>query len=402
MNYTTEIIELIDRERTKGLTWADVAKIVSEVYGERVTGNAVRKGFSRFLPDEQYDADHGVEVLIKARRSQIAASASRSELRKVLDTAIGAENVLEQAKKIYAGLKDLKIERLPAYNSARATHNMTVEALFSDLQIGKKSPDFSVEIAIKRMKAYTDALIFKIRQHQKSGYNVEKIVLVLLGDIIESMDKAVQKGDAMSCEVDTPEQIRLAILHLFKDVIVPLYQLNIPLHIIGIPGNHDHTGPGMKMFKAGLNQLSWVIYKELELLTEVAKMKDVTWDITEGIFTTYDYYGQIAVYEHGYGITPYCKNMLVRVSDRTRQLGTYATYFRMGDKHSITRFIEDTLIVNGAFFGSTRRDRGEEYSSVLGFSSQAAQLVLFHVPRKPDDRRNTVYDSFQIQLGHVT
>lgn len=74
----------------------------------------------------------------------------------------------------------------------------------------------------------------------------------------------------------------------------------------------------------------------------------------------------------------------------------------MGDKHSVSRFNEDTLIVNGAFFGCKPSDLGEEYSSVQGYSARAAQLVLFHVPRKKEDDRLTIYDSFLIQLNHIT
>jgi hypothetical protein len=74
------------------------------------------------------------------------------------------------------------------------------------------------------------------------------------------------------------------------------------------------------------------------------------------------------------------------------------TYFRVGDKHHICRFNEDTLVVNGAFFGSDTE--GTEYSGISGYESDAGQIMFFHVPRK-DDRRLTIYDSFVIQLAHI-
>lgn len=401
--YSAEIIKLIDDARTSGFEWGQVAKLVEEKTGSKVTANAVRHVYRAYADDENFSKDTTEEAMVRARKSQLAALTAKTELKKALNLKVGAEVLLqsfeEAVKKVNLKFTSTKKDKLTV-PSARKTTKMTVEALFSDWQLGKLSPDFNKDIAHKRLKAYTAALLFKIQQHIKTGYQVEKIVLVLLGDIIESMDKAMQKGDASSCDLETSVQMQLAAEWLFTDLIVPLAELGIPLHVIGIPGNHDHTGPGMKMYKAGRNQISWILYKQLEILSKALKL-ETTFDITEGVFTTYNFYGRLAVYEHGYGLQPYAKNMQVRASDRMRQLREFVTYFRMGDKHSVTRFVEDTLVVNGAFFGSTIKDRGEEYSAVLGFSSTAAQLIFFHVDRKLDDPRNTIYDSFLIQLGHI-
>lgn len=400
INYTKELHELIERQRAKGLQWREVSKIIAEETGEIINPKTLNNRYMEHANDQEFETIRVNELLSKSRRSQLAAVSARSDLKNTLDGAIRLEDLLDSTKKLFKSLNNVKIPKLVLVPPNKGTKcRMTVEALFSDLQIGKLSPDFNLEIAKKRIEAYTDAIILKIDQHKKSGYQIEKVVVAFLGDIIESMDKAIQKGDATSCEVDTPEQVRLAVEWLWRLVIVPIYQLNIPVHLIGIPGNHDHISAGMKMYKAGKNQISWIIYKQIALLCEAANMNNICFDITEGVFTTYEYYGHIAVYEHGYGITPTVKNLQLRLNDRIRQLRKFCTYFRMGDKHSITRFVEDTLIVNGAFFGSTIKDKGEEYSSVQGFSSNAAQLVLFHIPRH--DNRNTIFDSFVIQLGHV-
>lgn len=397
--YTKEIIDLIEKDRAKGMSWNEVAQDLAEITGDKFTSESVRTGYRLHANDDEFNEGTLPETLIKQRRSQLAATSARSTLKQTLNSIITAQDILDSTAKILKDLPKITIPRVAQYKHKKVKCKMTVEALFSDLQLGKLSPDFNLDIARRRIIAYTDALILKIQQHQKLGYDVEKIVFVLLGDIIESMDKALQKGDAMSCEVDTPEQVRLAVEWIWELVLLPLYQLNIPLHVIGIPGNHDHIGPGMKMFKAGKNQLSWIIYKQLELLCKATKMDDVTFDVTEGVFTTYSFYGQTCVYEHGYGLNVGQRNLQIRLNDRIRQLKKYCTYFRMGDKHDITRFTSDTLVVNGAFFGSTVKDRGEEYSSVQGYSAPPAQMVFFHVPRT--DARLTLFDSFVIQLGHV-
>ena len=67
------------------------------------------------------------------------------------------------------------------------------------------------------------------------------------------------------------------------------------------------------------------------------------------------------------------------------------------DKHNISRFNEDTLVVNGAFFGGDTE--GSEYSSICGYASDPAQLVVFHTPRTDD--RLSVYASLIVQLKHI-
>ena len=70
----------------------------------------------------------------------------------------------------------------------------------------------------------------------------------------------------------------------------------------------------------------------------------------------------------------------------------------MGDKHNICRFNNDRLVVNGAFFGDSRS--GEEYSGIVGYDGEPAQLMFAHVERR-DNSRTTIFDSLAIQLGHI-
>ena len=72
----------------------------------------------------------------------------------------------------------------------------------------------------------------------------------------------------------------------------------------------------------------------------------------------------------------------------------------MGDKHNISRFNNDSYVVNGAFFGTDQE--GREYSSIVGFNNQAAQLMICYVEHDNGDLRMPLYDSFVIQLEHIT
>lgn len=161
--------------------------------------------------------------------------------------------------------------------------------------------------------------------------------------------------------------------------------------------NHDWDGHGIEMYDPGVEHLSWPLYHALRLLCNESKLP-VTFDIPKGCFALTEIYGHGVLYEHGVGTKANEADMLRRIAQRGRQTKKHLTYMRVGDKHHISRFNEDTLVINGAFFGDDRE--GREYSGIVGYSSMPGQIAFFYVPRD-NDNRLPLYDSFVIQLGHI-
>ncbi len=272
---------------------------------------------------------------------------------------------------------------------------VTVEVLLSDLQIGKLAPGYNTLIARKRLFAMGKSILFQIEQKASVGYRVERIVLSLLGDIIESDKK--HKNSARATDTGTAEQIYDAMASIFEFIVEPLARLGIQLDIVGITGNHDWDDHGISMFQPGKQQLSWPLYKCLELLCDRAGYTNIRWTIPEGSYAVIDFYGQHCLYEHGVGVAVTESAMKAHKVRRAEQEKKHITYFRMGDKHTVTSFNSGQMVVNGAFFGATAG--GEEYSGIAGYSSVPAQWMGFHVERS--DNRLTLYDNFTIQLDHV-
>lgn len=392
VKYDLKIIKRAINLRQEGHSWAHIAKKL----GDGCTRSGIREAV--FRHEDTEDLDKIEQSYIKARRS----SNMQAQLRRNLNDLADSHNFKEDfINEITDEISNLKLGKVKLKSRPKRKRKMTVEALFSDLQLGKKTDDFNKDIAEKRIRKYCSSLMFKMKQHENNGYSIERVVLCFLGDIIESMEKAVEKGDPQACDLSTPEQVALVIRLLLEDLVLPLAQVGYNIKCLCLPGNHDHITSGMKAFKAGKSQLSWVIYKSMELVCEKMKLKNVEFDITENYFMLESYYGQLAVYEHGYKILANSSSLRNRLAERTRQTREYITYFRMGDKHNVCRFEEDTLVVNGAFFGHKKDDMGSDYAAQAGYSSRAAQVVFFHVPRK-DDSRLTIYDSFMIQLGHIS
>ena len=240
------------------------------------------------------------------------------------------------------------------------------------------------------------AIRFQIEQKASVGYRIERIVLALAGDIIESDKK--HKNSARATDTGTAEQINDAIDGLWMFIIEPLARLGIKLDIVAVAGNHDWDDHGMAQYRPGRDMLSYPLYRQLERLSQVAGYENVSWTIPDGSYAVMDFYGQKVLYEHGVGVSVTEASMKSHKTKRSEQEKGYITYFRMGDKHNVSTFNAGQYVVNGAFFGSGAG--GEEYSSIAGYSSVPAQWMGFHLERTDD--RLTLYDSFTIQLGHIT
>ena len=327
------------------------------------------------------------------RRYQNENNRVRRQLREVTDAQFGMADFLEGVELAVKKCTKLKFPKV--VSSRRKGTRCTAELLFSDLQIGKLSGDFSTAVAKARVKEYTKAVIGEIADKQRAGHVVERVVLALLGDIIESDKK--HKNSARATDSGTATQVADAIEIIFKEVILPLALLGIPMEVVCITGNHDHDDHGLVMFRPGKEQLSWPLYQSLRMLSEATGLKHVEFLIPEGSFAVLDFYGQQALYEHGVGISVNETAMRSHKAKRSEQLNSPITYYRQGDKHTVSTFNSNQYVVNGAFFGAS--SKGIDYSEIAGFSSVPAQWMGWHTAR--NDGRFTIWDSFVIQLGHI-
>ena len=331
---------------------------------------------------------------IKARNAQASATAARRELKalhehiEINDITMGA---IDEAAQHLAQRPPIEYYEKPESDGTPCT----VELLLSDLQMGKLGAQYNTEIARARLFEYGRAATKQIQQKIALGYDVERLVLAMLGDIIESDKK--HKNSARATDSGTADQMRDAMEAIHELVIEPLARFGVPMDVICITGNHDHDDHGLMMWKPGREQLSWPLYHAMAGFAKYAGLHHVNYIIPEGAFATTEFYGQVALYEHGVGVAVNEMAMKAQKIKRAEQLQKHITYFRMGDKHSVCGFNNHQYVVNGAFFGST--GAGIEYSEISGYSSIPAQWIGFHVPRK--DNRFTFYDSFVIQFDHI-
>ena len=389
--------ELITALDENGGSLARAAKALSLKGRGLVTVQLLRAWVSRYDHTELGEQFDRARTLMQARNTQASNNSLRRENRALADAVGTKEALLDALAQMALDIEARPPVDIKAFIGSQAGTPMTVELLLSDLQIGKLSSSYNTQVARKRLFEYTRSAMFQIEQKRNAGYRIEKITLGLLGDIIESDKKHENSGKAT--DSTTAEQLYDAISGIFEFVIEPLARLGVPMEVVGIVGNHDWDGHGMNMFEPGKSMLTWPMYRTMELLTTRCGYSHVSWNIPEGSYATTEFYGQRAIYEHGYGVANNEAALKRHKVNRSEQEQTFITYLRVGDKHTVTSYNAGQLVVNGAFFGSG--PGGGEYSEIAGYSSVPGQWMGFHVPRRKPGML-TLYDSFVIQLGGVT
>lgn len=378
----------------EGGGYAGAAKILSATGRGLVTRQLARHWVMNLDGSEVAEDEHVAKHVMKTRNQQISNNQLRKDVRALTEYIENVELTRESIEHTVETLNHRRPVDFGVPSDPEGTP-CTVELLLSDLQIGKLAKNYSTHTARARLFEYGRAALFQIHQKIDAGYNVERIVVGLLGDVIESDKK--HKNSARATDTGTAEQMHNAMVALFELILEPLARLGVQVEVVCITGNHDHDDHGLMMYKPGLEQLSYPLYRSLEYITRRAGYSNVVFQIPEGSFGVVEFYGQYALYEHGVGVSVSEASMKSHKVKRSEQVQKHLTYFRMGDKHNVSTFNAGQYVVNGAFFGDD--DSGTEYSSIVGFCGKPAQWLGFHVPRK--DSRFTLYDSFVIQLGHV-
>ncbi len=429
---TTQIQSIIDlklldiKTRQEGGDGRSNASIAEEVLGSRTAESTVRRVYKGYKDTGSYRGVKGSSVdtsenfiLDEVSEETLEQAikygdADYANLAKRLRTAQVTNN---QLRKIHRGTVDntgvdLKkiiteaVSNVEKNTESCAIHpcknngqHITAEVLLSDIQYGKLMHGYNTQVAVARVKEYILEVKLKIQQLISKGFVFDKIILAMIGDLLESDRKHPNSGRA--CDSGTSEQMKTAIESLFCDVIEPLALLGIPIDVISITGNHDHDGHGLNMYMPGEQHLSWPLYHSLKMLTEAKGYDHVTHEIPTGCYTVKEIYGFNTLYEHGVGVSVSEAALTKRMSQRGEQVRKHISYMRMGDKHNVSRFNNDTRVINGSTFGSCDDKCGGEYSAIVGYSSEPAQLTLFHTPRQKGDDRLSICDSLLVQLGHI-
>ena len=380
--------------------WEDVGEAVAKVVVSDKANKSIPKDTEEEdLEDLCNDSDWHVASLAKRlRTAQRTNTQLRKSVNKEIDSSTHFPAMVAAVEKASATLNSTVYAQRPYVLEETGDKPAIMEILFSDWQIGKKGQYYNSELG-ERALAYYGQQLIKLVDERKGKYSLDKIVFASLGDIVEDhLKHGVQSATSTDCGL--AEQMAKAIVGIWESVLQPLGELNVPIEVICIAGNHGSSEhKGMDMYKAGLYSYDYAIYKALEGYCKVAGFAHVKFIQPDGCFGYTDIYGRYAVYEHGYFNSCTEKSLQDQLGKRSNQIKRHVEYFRCGDMHHTCAYDNAKLVVNGAFFGAD--DEGIEYSGILGFNAIPAQVVMFHTDEKSIGK-NTVSEFITVQVaeGH--
>lgn len=385
--YTNEQLDFIF-ENVEDYTWEELATAFNEEFDTKKTMNSIRGAYRTW---KDFDYTSTEEVSVAAVKSTHSARKGRSkaskELKAVLDELEARDTLLEEVGDLIKNTKFKKV-KLPKLKKSKSKTNMTKELMLTDLHFGKKTATFSYQIAQQRLQKLTKVFLEEIERDSKN-YDVERAILFLGGDIVESADFH-GKESLLNSEFTNMEQIRCAIESLFKDVVEPIASTGIKVTIPAICGNHDRIDPKKTYFKPGKEYMTWVIYNTLKMLCEAKGYTNVDFIIPETVYATLDIYGSLCLYEHGDHNKHTEAGFETHISKRSKQVGTMIDFFRCGHLHTYTMIGRGRIIRNASLAGN------DGYSEILGFNSEASQTINSYVQTK--SRPTSFYRSFPVYL----
>lgn len=270
--------------------------------------------------------------------------------------------------------------KIPKFVPDKTKKQMTMELMLSDIHFGKKSETFDLTILKTRLAKLTKVFLEELKYKKDQGYEVERIILSLLGDIIESYTMHGSES-SLSCEFGNPKQIYSAIKVLFDEVFLPIANTGIKIDVPAVAGNHDRTETHRTYNNPGENYMTWVIYNCLKDYCELANLTNVKFDIPISGFTTTSVYGHVILFEHLDNAKSTQKGALDDIIQaRSKQLGVQIKMLRGGHWHEYVCYERGRIIINESACGQ------DSYAKVKGFATTAGQVINFYVndPKLPN------------------
>lgn len=388
-----EIAYIINLKETTDLTWVEIADKYNKKFNSDRNFEAIKKCYQRYA-NYLDSSDNHVRTLKQIHRAKKNSGYTAKENKSIIDQWVQRDDLIETitntVKKM--SLHQYKVPR-PA-KKAKEKKNMTLELLFSDVHYGKYIDNIDgnfvdIKVIRERVRKISDSVVKEIIREGKS-FNVERVVLALIGDIIENADFHGQESEK-GCEFSTSRQVQEAINSMFYDLILPIAMTGVKVDVPCVTGNHDRIGHNKTYQKPGEDNLTFIIYSTLEMLCRQSNLKNVTFQIAKSLYTSIQIYGNTVVYEHGDELKNLNRDTMAnQMAKRQVQLGRVVHFFRVGHWHEPVVYGQGRMMVNGSVPGQ------DDYADSKAFCSEAVQIMNYYV--QTEKRSTCFFRSFPIYL----
>jgi hypothetical protein len=389
-----EIAFIASLKEEAALEWADITEKFNKKFRKDKSLDSVKKAYQRNR-DRLSDPNNYVKLLKDTARTRKANAINGKDLKTVIDEWNNRDDILDAVKGAIKQLNKVTVKPISLPKPGKHSKGMTLELLISDVHVGKKTQTFDLEVLKRRLKQISDTVV-KEAQRAAEHYKIDKIVIALMGDMIES---ATMHGNesAKACEFGNARQVQECIAQFYHLLLVPIYGLGIEVDVVGVTGNHDRTETHRTYHNPGEENLTWIIYKSLEEMTKIGQFKKVNFFIPINSYFLHSIYGENVLYEHydnakGDNLRKALEGLMGK---RVNQLKTPIKFMRGGHFHEPAEFGLGKIVVNGSVPGN------DSFSDVHGYDCEPSQTLNFYIEREKSDsikRQTSFYKRFLIQL----
>ena len=389
MAYNKDFITYLCKLREEGLTWAEVRKAVKDTYGITRSAKCLRATHHYYMKAELEDVN-SVEDFLVAQ-----AANSKRLLYKKQSLVNNLQNITASQSAFKKELMSMAIEMPKAIPPIKVVHckhkrNAILEIMLTDLHIGLKCEgNFSYKIAEERMKNLCEVIIKEV-ERAKEVYNIKKLLLNCLGDLIHN--EMLHPVDSLrASEGPNPQQSVEATRIIYMFLIVPLNALGIHLDFNCLAGNHDRIDVKRPNTMVGETSWAFMVYSSLEMLVEVSKAKNITFNIAKDSFLMVKVFKDNMLLTHGDDLKgTNVQTVEAYIHARSKQLDAKIDYLRIGHFHEYKMYGRGRFIVSDSFCGT------DHYARRQGYNSPAGQVINYYVETK--ERPTSFYKSFPIYL----
>jgi hypothetical protein len=266
--------------------------------------------------------------------------------------------------------------------SSSSVHKAIAVLMLSDLHLDEVVNlaemdginEYNREIAEQRLHRLVESVV-KLLQRYVSGVELEGLVLAILGDIITGV---IHDELARTNEAPPSASIVYWVPVLASAILYLRDQLQIPIHVPAVDGNHDRFYGKPHMKQRATTSLAWIIYNWLA--DHLKDEEGITFSLTTSAEQLVPVYNTKLMLSHGDsfrsqggvgGLYPSLLKWLLRRHQQYTQTRQDFDYALIGHWHQ-TLYGQD-FFVNGSLKGY------DEYAKQLGFTYERPQQTLFLV-----------------------
>ena len=326
---------------------------------------------------EDIDLRTGYDQKIKLLTSQLKAITDKYG--RVIDGLNIQDRVVEAGKSCVGALPPVKQPTFPKSSKHKTTEQAVL--LLSDTHLGEVVRDdemrglneYNVNISNKRIKHLVNT-VADLTANKLSGYNIEKLNLFLLGDMVcgaihEELSETGE-GNIMDWTVN--------IAYILAQVVQELLMTFPTIDIVGVVGNHGRTRKQVR-YKERYVNWDFAAYQYLSMfLAEEIKVGKVVCKFPTSFWTTHDVLGWNWLILHGDNIKSWMGIPwygIIRTTHRLKEMLAVKNenfeYMAIGHFHNqgTLDMMKGRRIINGSVIG------GNEYSMGAMFTtSEASQF----------------------------